>query len=85
MDGGFGRFFRIGSVVLAVHDASDVFLEGAKIFKYSGNEVGASVLFGMFAVSWLILRLVIFPFWVIRATRLTFLSTLFNISFFYTL
>nr|XP_043629645.1 ceramide synthase LOH2 [Erigeron canadensis] len=62
------RFFRIGSLVLAVHDASDVFLEGAKILKYSGKELGASVLFGMFALSWLILRLIIFPFWIIRAT-----------------
>lgn len=70
------RFFRIGSVVLAVHDASDVFLEGAKILKYSGKELGASVLFGMFAMSWLILRLVIFPFWVIRATSIHLLDAL---------
>ncbi|KAL2231566.1 UNVERIFIED_CONTAM: LAG1 longevity assurance [Sesamum indicum] len=32
------RFFRIGAVVLALHDASDVFLEAAKVFKYSGKE-----------------------------------------------
>lgn len=70
------RFFRIGSVVLAVHDASDVFLEGAKMFKYSGKELGASVAFGMFAVSWLILRLLIFPFWVIRATSVHLLDAL---------
>lgn len=70
------RFFRIGSVVLAVHDASDVFLEGAKMFKYSGKEVGASVVFGMFAFSWLILRLIIFPFWVIRASSVHLLEAL---------
>nr|GEX33307.1 LAG1 longevity assurance homolog 2 [Tanacetum cinerariifolium] len=29
------RFFRLGSVILAIHDASDVFLEGAKLLKYS--------------------------------------------------
>ncbi|XP_019421413.1 PREDICTED: LAG1 longevity assurance homolog 2-like [Lupinus angustifolius] len=61
-------FFRIGSIILALHDASDVFLEAAKVFKYSGREFGASVFFGFFAVSWLVLRLIFFPFWVIRAT-----------------
>ncbi|KAL9662950.1 hypothetical protein QQ045_027786 [Rhodiola kirilowii] len=61
-------FFRIGSIVLALHDASDVFLETAKLFKYAEKELGASVFFGMFAVSWLILRLIFFPFWIIRST-----------------
>ncbi|KAL9245039.1 hypothetical protein vseg_018738 [Gypsophila vaccaria] len=62
------RFFRVGSIVLALHDASDVFMEAAKVFKYSEKELAASILFGFFAISWLILRLVYFPFWVIRAT-----------------
>ncbi|KAL7156811.1 hypothetical protein ABFS83_02G034300 [Erythranthe nasuta] len=64
----FARLFRIGAVILALHDASDVFLEAAKVFKYSGKEVGASVCFGFFALSWLLLRLVFFPFWVIRSS-----------------
>ncbi|XP_022897816.1 LAG1 longevity assurance homolog 2-like [Olea europaea var. sylvestris] len=62
------RFFRIGAVILALHDASDVFLEAAKVFKYSENELGASVCFGLFAISWFTLRLVLFPFWVIRSS-----------------
>lgn len=66
------RFFRIGAVILALHDASDVFLEAAKVFKYSGSELGASVCFGLFALSWLVLRLIIFPFWVIRSSRFAF-------------
>ncbi|KAL3633431.1 hypothetical protein CASFOL_022193 [Castilleja foliolosa] len=41
------RFFRVGTVVLALHDGSDVFLEAAKVLKYSGNELGASVCFGL--------------------------------------
>ncbi|XP_073308407.1 ceramide synthase LOH2-like [Primulina huaijiensis] len=61
-------FFRIGAVILALHDASDVFLEAAKVFKYSENELGASICFGFFALSWLVLRLIIFPFWVIRSS-----------------
>ncbi|CAI9786318.1 unnamed protein product [Fraxinus pennsylvanica] len=62
------RFFRIGAVVLALHDASDVFLEAAKVFKYSEKELGASLCFGLFAMSWFVLRLVFFPFWVIRSS-----------------
>ncbi|KDP42279.1 hypothetical protein JCGZ_01603 [Jatropha curcas] len=61
-------FFRIGSIILALHDASDVFLEAAKVFKYSGRELGASICFGLFALSWLILRLIFFPFWLIKAS-----------------
>ncbi|XP_074296295.1 ceramide synthase LOH2-like [Silene latifolia] len=43
-------------------------MEAAKIFKYSEKELAASIFFGFFAVSWLMLRLIYFPFWVIRAT-----------------
>ena len=63
------RFFRIGAIILALHDASDVFMESAKIFKYSEKEFGASVCFALFALSWLLLRLIYFPFWIIRGTR----------------
>ena len=66
-------FFRIGSIILALHDASDVFMEAAKVFKYSEKELAASVFFGFFAISWLILRLIFFPFGVIKATRFALL------------
>ncbi|KAG2704200.1 hypothetical protein I3760_06G173800 [Carya illinoinensis] len=61
-------FFRIGSVILALHDASDIFMEAAKVFKYSEKELAASLFFGFFAISWLILRLAFFPLWVIKAS-----------------
>ncbi|KAG5548148.1 hypothetical protein RHGRI_013748 [Rhododendron griersonianum] len=64
----FYSFFRIGSIILALHDASDVFMEAAKVFKYSEKELGASVCFGLFAISWLLLRLIFFPFWIIKST-----------------
>uniref|UniRef100_A0A803M642 TLC domain-containing protein n=1 Tax=Chenopodium quinoa TaxID=63459 RepID=A0A803M642_CHEQI len=72
-------FFRIGSIVLALHDASDVFMEAAKISKYSDKELAASVFFGLFALSWLMLRLIFFPFWAIRATSID-LCTVLNLS-----
>ncbi|MED6180324.1 Ceramide synthase loh2 [Stylosanthes scabra] len=69
-------FFRVGSIILAIHDASDVFMEAAKVFKYSEREFGASLFFGLFALSWLILRLIFFPFWVIRATSIDLIDHL---------
>lgn len=82
------RFFRIGSVVLALHDASDVFMEAAKVFKYSENELGASVFFGFFAISWLVTRLIFFPLWVIHAssyhlTKVLRLSEAYHMSLYY--
>uniref|UniRef100_A0ACD5YKJ9 Uncharacterized protein n=1 Tax=Avena sativa TaxID=4498 RepID=A0ACD5YKJ9_AVESA len=62
------RFARVGSVVLAIHDASDVFLEVGKISKYSGRQLIADVSFLLFVISWVILRLIYFPFWVLRST-----------------
>ncbi|KAL2609829.1 hypothetical protein R1flu_028402 [Riccia fluitans] len=68
------RLGRVGSVVLALHDASDVFLEVAKLTKYSGSELIPAVAFVVFALSWIALRLVFLPFWVIRSTSYEVLS-----------
>ncbi|XP_023876327.2 LOW QUALITY PROTEIN: ASC1-like protein [Quercus suber] len=62
------RFARIGSVVLAIHDASDVFLEIGKMSKYSGAEALASFAFIIFVCSWIVLRLIYYPFWVLWST-----------------
>ncbi|KAF3329059.1 ASC1-like protein 3 [Carex littledalei] len=62
------RFFRIGTIILALHDTSDIFMEAAKLFKYSEKDIAASVCFGLFAISWLLLRLIYFPFWIIRTS-----------------
>ncbi|KAK4763027.1 hypothetical protein SAY86_008795 [Trapa natans] len=62
------RFARVGSVVLALHDASDVFLEIGKMSKYCGAEGIASVSFILFVLSWIILRLIYYPFWIIWST-----------------
>lgn len=65
----FCRFARVGSVVLAIHDASDIFLEIGKMSKYSGAEALASFSFILFVLSWIILRLIYYPFWVLWSTR----------------
>ncbi|KAG8072230.1 hypothetical protein GUJ93_ZPchr0006g41748 [Zizania palustris] len=62
------RFARVGSIVLAIHDASDVFLELGKISKYSGYQLLADVSFLIFVGSWAVLRLIYFPFWILWST-----------------
>lgn len=62
------RFGRVGSIVLALHDASDIFLEIGKMSKYSKAEGMASFAFILFVLSWIILRLIYYPFWVLWST-----------------
>ncbi|PIN12751.1 Protein transporter of the TRAM (translocating chain-associating membrane) superfamily [Handroanthus impetiginosus] len=70
------RFARVGSVVLALHDASDVFLEVGKMSKYSGAEAVASFSFVLFVLSWIILRLIYYPFWILWSTSYEVVQTL---------
>ncbi|KAK0573448.1 hypothetical protein LWI29_008157 [Acer saccharum] len=70
------RFARVGSVVLALHDASDVFLEVGKMSKYSGAEGVASFSFLLFVLSWIVLRLLYYPFWILWSTSYEVLLTL---------
>ncbi|CAK7323173.1 unnamed protein product [Dovyalis caffra] len=69
------RFARVGSVILALHDATDVFMEIAKMSKYSGYELMASVFFLLFVLFWTILRIIYYPFWILRSTSYEFLLT----------
>ncbi|XP_077237702.1 ceramide synthase 1 LOH3-like isoform X2 [Tasmannia lanceolata] len=70
------RFARVGSVVLALHDGSDVFLEVGKMSKYSGYENVASFSFVLFVASWVVLRLIYYPFWILRSTSYEVILTL---------
>ncbi|XP_057485179.1 ASC1-like protein [Actinidia eriantha] len=70
------KFARVGSVVLALHDASDIFLEIGKMSKYSGAEALASFAFILFVLSWIILRLIYYPFWVLWSTSYEVVLTL---------
>ncbi|KAM7487556.1 hypothetical protein LguiB_025040 [Lonicera macranthoides] len=69
-------FARAGSMVLALHDASDVFLEIGKMSKYSGAEALASFSFVLFVLSWILLRLIYYPFWILWSTSYEVLKTL---------
>ena len=69
------KFMRIGAVILLIHDLADVFLESAKVFNYiskpEGNrwikDVLVDPLFGVFAVTFFITRLVIYPRNILRS------------------
>lgn len=60
-------YSRVGTAIMLLHDVCDIFLESAKMFKYSGSELGANVLFVFFTLSWLVLRLAYFPFFCIHS------------------
>ncbi|XP_063926825.1 ceramide synthase 6-like isoform X1 [Zophobas morio] len=62
--------FRIGSLVLVVHDSADIFLEAAKMAKYSGYQKVCDTIFGIFTVLWIVTRLGIYPFWIIKNTSI---------------
>lgn len=70
------RFARVGSVVLALHDASDVFIEVGKMSIYSGAETLASISFILFVLSWTVLRIIYYPFWILWSTSYEVLKTL---------
>lgn len=59
------NFFKVGTLVLIIHDIADIFLESAKLCKYGGAKKVSEVLFASFAASWFITRLGIFPTWII--------------------
>lgn len=61
---------RIGSLVLIVHDSADVLLQLFKILKYVGWQVSCARVYYLFTVVWIITRLGIFPFWIIRSTSI---------------
>lgn len=62
------RFWRVGTVIMLLHDANDVLMEAAKLAKYCRKEDLSVGFFASFTVAWLLLRLVCFPLLVIRST-----------------
>jgi len=62
------RYERIGVLVLCSHDVNDLFLEIGKTFVYREKKTMTNIWFGVIIVSWVALRLVLFPFVIIRST-----------------
>jgi len=60
---------RIGALILLVHDVSDVFLEWAKGTNYiwEGSAM-TQIFFALFAVMFLVCRLILYPVWMIWPT-----------------
>ncbi|VDD81490.1 unnamed protein product [Mesocestoides corti] len=61
------NYFRIGTVVMFLHDASDFWLEAAKMFKYVGSFWPCMGCFCVFILVWIVTRLYCFPFRVIAS------------------
>jgi len=62
------NFVRVGSVILLLHDLSDIFLEVAKVLNYSSKplhrhwlKAAVDGIFAIFAVTFFVTRLVIYP------------------------
>lgn len=58
--------FRFGAVIMFIHDASDFWLEGAKVCNYAKIERLSEILFIFFALTFYATRWVYFPFWVLQ-------------------
>lgn len=66
---------RIGSLVLCLHDFADYWLEGAKLAKYVKSHLLAVVLYNVFTVVWLVTRLGVYPYKLIRSSLFEAFST----------
>ncbi|XP_061077891.1 ceramide synthase 2-like [Conger conger] len=60
------NYIRIGTMVMLVHDISDVLLESGKLFNYAKWERTCDVIFVVFALVFMVTRLIIYPFWLIH-------------------
>jgi hypothetical protein len=59
------NFVRVGTIVLLCHDASDIFLELAKLFNYLKFARLCDATFVIFALAFFVGRLVLYPWRVI--------------------
>lgn len=68
---GYSYYLRVpyvGVMIMLVHDVNDIFLESAKMARYTGHISASEVIFALFFLSWIASRLVVFPFHIIRST-----------------
>ncbi|KAE8293600.1 Ceramide synthase 5 [Larimichthys crocea] len=61
------NMLRAGTLVMSVHDASDIFLEAAKLANYAKYQRLCDGLFVVFSMVFFLTRLVIYPFWIVNS------------------
>lgn len=61
---------RVGTLVMVIHDIADIFLEAAKMCKYTNYQKTCDVLFASFAVTWIVTRLGVYPTWILYSTTI---------------
>ncbi|MED6244862.1 hypothetical protein ATANTOWER_025953 [Ataeniobius toweri] len=79
------NYVRVGTLVMLVHDSSDFLLESAKMFHYAVWTRTCDSLFVIFAVVFLVTRLVVFPCRIVHTTMvvsLEFFQPFFGYYFF---
>uniref|UniRef100_A0A8C5LP24 Ceramide synthase 5 n=1 Tax=Leptobrachium leishanense TaxID=445787 RepID=A0A8C5LP24_9ANUR len=59
---------RVGTLVMCLHDASDIFLEAAKLTNYAKYQRICDLLFVSFGVVFVSTRLVVYPIWILNTT-----------------
>ncbi|XP_054914023.1 ceramide synthase 2-like [Poeciliopsis prolifica] len=64
------NYVRVGTLVMLVHDSSDFLLESAKMFHYAVWTTTCDSLFVVFAVVFLVTRLVVFPCRIVHTTMM---------------
>ncbi|XP_076009606.1 ceramide synthase 4a isoform X2 [Genypterus blacodes] len=68
------NYVRVGTLVMLVHDSSDIILEFAKMLHYGDWTKTCDILFVVFTLVFLITRLVVFPGSVVYTTLVVFLD-----------
>lgn len=61
---------RIGTLVLAVHDCADIFLEAGKMCKYTNFQKTCDFLFVCFTLTWILTRLGVYPTHILYSTTI---------------
>ncbi|XP_053134631.1 ceramide synthase 2 isoform X2 [Hemicordylus capensis] len=64
----FTNYIRAGTLIMALHDASDYLLESAKMFNYAGWKNTCNNIFIVFAAVFIVTRIIILPFWILHCT-----------------
>ncbi|KAL5007544.1 hypothetical protein ScPMuIL_016350 [Solemya velum] len=61
------NYTRVGTMVLALHDVADIWLQLAKLFTYFKYKRTSEVFFVIFIITWVISRLIFFPVRIIHS------------------